>query len=50
MATEFSTQVGNGEYSFQFKTDSKEHYLLVKCCMEGILNWLRQPTEDANSG
>ena len=45
MTTEFNTQVGDGEYRFQFKTDNKEHYLIVKCCIEGILNWLRQAAE-----
>ena len=30
MATEFNTQVGNGEYRLQFETDNKEHYLLMQ--------------------
>ena len=46
MVTEFNTQVGNGEYCLQLKTDNKEHYLLAKCCMEGILNQLRQPMKE----
>ena len=30
MATGFNTQVGNGEYRLQFRTDKKEHYLLMQ--------------------
>ena len=30
MATEFNTQVSNGEYRLQFKTNNKEHYLLMQ--------------------
>ena len=30
MATEFNTQVGNGEYRLQFETDNKEYYLLMQ--------------------
>ncbi len=30
MATEFNTQVGNGEYRLQFKTDNREYYLLMQ--------------------
>ena len=29
MATEFNTQVGNGEYRLQFETDNKAHYLII---------------------
>ena len=30
MATEFNTQVGNGEYRLQFETDNKAHYLIMQ--------------------
>ena len=30
MATEFNTQVGNGEYRLQFETDNKSHYLIMQ--------------------
>ena len=30
MATEFNTQVSNGEYRLQFETDNKAHYLLMQ--------------------
>ena len=30
MATEFNTQVGNGEYRLQFETDNEAHYLLIQ--------------------
>ena len=30
MATEFNTQVGNGEYRLQFETDNEEQYLLMQ--------------------
>ena len=30
MATEFNTQVGNGEYRLQFETDNEAHYLLMQ--------------------
>ena len=30
MATEFNTQVGNGEYRLQFETDNREYYLLMQ--------------------
>ena len=39
MATEFNTQVGNGEYRLQFETDNKEYYLLMqetaRRCVDG---------------
>lgn len=39
MATEFNTQIGNGEYRLQFETDNKEHYLLMQSiarrCVDG---------------
>ena len=39
MATEFNTQVGNGEYRLQFKTDNREYYLLMQStarrCVDG---------------
>lgn len=39
MSTEFSTQIGNGEYRLQFETDNKEHYLLLqemaRRCVDG---------------
>ena len=30
MATEFNTQVGNGEYRLQFETNNAAHYLLMQ--------------------
>ena len=30
MATEFNTQVGNGEYRLQFETNNEAHYLLMQ--------------------
>ena len=30
MATEFNTQVGNGEYRLQFETDNKAPYLIMQ--------------------
>ena len=30
MATEFNTQVGNGEYRLQFETDNKAYYLIMQ--------------------
>ena len=30
MATEFNTQVSNGEYRLQFETDNETHYLLMQ--------------------
>ena len=30
MATEFNTQVSNGEYRLQFETDNREYYLLMQ--------------------
>ena len=30
MATEFNTQISNGEYRLQFKTNNKAHYLLMQ--------------------
>ena len=30
MATEFNTQVGNGEYRLQFETDNKAHYQIMQ--------------------
>ena len=30
MATEFNTQVGNGEYCLQFETNNEAHYLLMQ--------------------
>ena len=30
MATEFNTQVGNGEYRLQFETDNEAQYLLMQ--------------------
>ena len=30
MATEFNTQVSNGEYRLQFETDNEAHYLLMQ--------------------
>ena len=30
MATEFNTQVGNGEYRLQFETNNEAHYLLIQ--------------------
>ena len=30
MATEFNTQVSNGEYRLQFKTNNEAHYLLMQ--------------------
>lgn len=39
MATGFNTQVGNGKYSLQFETDSREYYLLMQStarrCVDG---------------
>ena len=39
MATEFNTQVGNGEYRLQFETDNREYYLLMqetaRRCVDG---------------
>ena len=40
MATGFNTQVSNGEYRLQFKTDNKEYYLLMQStarrCVDGV--------------
>ena len=40
MATEFNTQVGNGEYRLQFETNNEAHYLLMQSaarqCVDGI--------------
>lgn len=30
MATEFNTQVGDGEYRLQFETDNQAHYLFMQ--------------------
>lgn len=30
MATEFNTQVGNGEYRLQFETNNEAHYLFMQ--------------------
>ena len=30
MAAEFNTQISNGEYRLQFKTNNKAHYLLMQ--------------------
>ena len=30
VATEFNTQVGNGEYRLQFETNNEAHYLLMQ--------------------
>ena len=39
MATEFNTQVGNGEYRLQFETNNEAHYLLMQSaarqCVDG---------------
>lgn len=39
MATEFNTQVGNGEYRLHFKTDNREYYMLMQStarrCVDG---------------
>ena len=39
MATEFNTQVGNGKYRLQFKTDNIEYYLIMqetaRRCIDG---------------
>ena len=39
MATGFNTQVSNGEYRLQFKTDNREYYLLMQStarrCVDG---------------
>lgn len=39
MATEFNTQVGNGEYRLRFETDNREYYLLMqetaRRCVDG---------------
>ena len=39
MATEFNTQVSNGEYRLQFETDNREYYLLMqetaRRCVDG---------------
>ena len=40
MATEFNTQVGNGEYRLQFETNNEAHYLLMQSaarqCVDGM--------------
>ena len=30
MATEFNTQIGNGEYRLQFETNNEAHYLFMQ--------------------
>ena len=39
MATEFNTQVGNGEYRLQFETNNREYHLLMqetaRRCVDG---------------
>ena len=39
MATQFNTQVGNGEYRLQFETNNEAHYLLMQSaarqCVDG---------------
>ena len=46
MATEFNTQVSNGEYRLKFETDNKEYYLLMqetaRRCVDG------KPVTNAN--
>ena len=43
MATEFNTQVSNGEYRLQFETDNKEHYLLMQSTARRCVFPAQQP-------
>lgn len=38
MATEFNTQVSNGEYRLQFETNNKAHYLLMQSTARQCVN------------
>jgi len=38
MATEFNTQVSDGEYRLQFETDNEAHYLLMQSAARRCIN------------
>ena len=38
MATEFNTQVGNGEYRLQFETNNEAHYLLMQSAARRLID------------
>lgn len=46
MATEFNTQVGNGEYRLQFETDNREHYLLMQSTARHCMVYGRMTNAD----
>ena len=46
MATEFNTQISNGEYRLQFKTDNKAHYLLMQSTARQCIDHARMTNAD----
>ena len=46
MATEFNTQVGNGEYRLQFETDNEAHYLLMQSAARRCINHAHMTNAD----
>ena len=46
MATEFNTQVGNGEYRLQFETDNEAHYLLMQSAARRCIDCARMTNAD----
>lgn len=46
MATEFNTQVGNGEYRLQFETNNEAHYLLMQSAARRCIDRARMTNAD----
>ena len=46
MATEFNTQVSDGEYRLQFETDNEAHYLLMQSAARQCINHAHMTNAD----
>ena len=46
MATEFNTQIGNGEYRLQFETNNEAHYLLMQSTARQYVNGMHMTNAD----
>ena len=46
MATEFNTQVSDGEYRLQFETDNEAHYLLMQSAARRCINHAHMTNAD----
>ena len=46
MATEFNTQVGNGEYRVQLETNNEAHYLLMQSAARQCVNGAHMTNAD----